>query len=119
MELSDGEFGCKKKHVDLKKVTFGPSLFGGCFMFGLLSYLGSILSRTKKKTWSFFGPKKEVPFGSPPLFFGGFPREKNKLDGVVPISGYSSKVAKPLDTRTLELDDISLETFLNLVVGIL
>ena len=48
-------------------------------MFGLLSYLGSILSRTKKKTWSFFGPKKEVPFGSPPLFFWGFSAWKKQV----------------------------------------
>ena len=63
----------KKKHVDLKKVTFGPCLFGGCFMFGLFSFLGSILSRTKKDVHGhFLVPKKRSLSGLPPLFFGGF-----------------------------------------------
>ena len=90
-------------------------------MFGLFSFLGSILSRTKKRRGHFLVPKKRSLSGLPLFFLGGFCRcEKNKLDGVVPSSGYSSKVAKPLDdTGPWSLMTFLWRPFSNLVVGIL
>ena len=91
----DGEFWLQKKHVDLKKVTFGRPMS----VWWLLHVWLVFFFREYRPEQSFFGPKKEVPFGSPSSFFWGriCRVKKNKLDGVVPISGYSSKVAKPLD----------------------